>query len=219
MNYYPVLFYLDLNNQIIMTEGILVAIIGGGVAITTALLSNNEFIKKLFSKKKQPMEHDIEISNFINQQLSNLLYETSSNRVWILNMTNGGVFVPTGKSYKKMNMTFELTAPGIQSVKNDFQDLPIYFFGQVIEKLIKEEYFFIDNFNGINIDPSLKNIRLNDNTKSLYCAAIKNKDGLICSILGISFEEELIRYSEEQKEKVTAYSNIISGLMMSLLAK
>ncbi len=208
-----------------MDAGVQIAIITGIATILATAI--NKYGPQIFAfitrknkneKYSKEIQADAEISNFINQQLNNLLYETSADRVFVLNITNGGVLVPTKKSFKKINMTFEILAPNVSSVKSYFQDIPIYFFSCPINKLKEKSSLIVEDFKDISDDSSIKGMVLEHDTRAMFCSAIKNKDGVICAILGVSFNEPKKFDNEEETDKITAYSNIISGLMMSLLA-
>jgi hypothetical protein len=189
-----------------MTNEVLIAIVGGVVAIVTALLSNTELVKTLFNKwfiNKKEKTSEV-IDDLIMSQMNDLLYETSSDRVWVMNIFKG-----------KIKMSFEKVAPGITPIKEGFQDLHAYFFSCPIQKLKEEEHYFVGDFNNLVNDSSIKEMALNNDTQATYCATIKDKNSLLSGVLGVSYSTPK-EYDDDDMEKVKSYSNIISGLLMGI---
>ena len=107
-------------------------------------------IKAHLDRKKSPSDmvaDAVEIGNLVTAKIEHIKEEFNADRVWIAQFHNGGHFYPTGKSIAKFSVFYETVKVGIQSIQNNFQNIPVNLFSKSINQLLENSIIEIYDYN------------------------------------------------------------------------
>jgi len=129
--------------------------------------------KYLNSKKSiDPLRDAAEHGEIICDLLDKILDETGLDRVWITQFHNGGHFYPTGKSIQKFSMIYESVSADADSIRQNFQNIPINLFNKSINHLLDNDKIIIVDYKDSEIPTyGLKYLAEETGCKSSYMFA------------------------------------------------
>lgn len=172
------------------------------------------------SKKVDLLTEAVEHSDIVNYVLDGILEEKGVDRAWILQFHNGGHYYPTGKSIQKFSMFFEVVKHAKDSVRLQYQNIPVNLFSKSLSQIVKTGEVIIPDYKDDEIATyGLKYIAEENGTKSSYLFAIKNPEGRIIGVLGIEYtgRKKELEHNTIQELKLSAAT--LGGILMNHLKK
>lgn len=172
------------------------------------------------SKKVDLLTEAVEHSDVVNYVLDGILEEKGVDRAWILQFHNGGHYYPTGKSIQKFSMFFEVVKHAKDSVRLQYQNIPVNLFSKSLSQIVKTGEVIIPDYKDDEIATyGLKYIAEENGTKSSYLFAIKNPEGRIIGVLGIEYtgRKKELEHNTIQEFKLSAAT--LGGILMNHLKK
>jgi len=202
---------MDISILIGIGSAILTSIIGP-IAVHLVKLKTDKSSNK--DSMKESLEHNLLIENKIEE----IKDKYSVDRVWLAQFHNGGYFYPTGKSIQKFSICFEIVDKEVNSIQQNFQNIPISLFSKSINKLLEDNIASIPDYNDDKANSyGLKYIAEETGCKSGYLFAIKSIEGRFIGILGIDYVKEINKLSEENITSLAIEASSIGGVLMSHL--
>jgi hypothetical protein len=179
-------------------------------------------IKTYWEKKNKPdmVKDTLKVSELVMSKIEHIREEFEADRVWITQFHNGGHFYPTGKSMAKFSMIYECVAPGVASIQQNFQNIPVNLFSRSINHLLQNETIEIPDFKNEEISTyGLKYIAEDTGCKSGYAFAIKTIDDKFIGTLGIDFTKKKNKLDVESINHLSVQASSIGGVLMGYLNK
>jgi hypothetical protein len=180
-------------------------------------------IKAHLDSKKSPSDmvaDAVEIGNLVTTKIEHIKDEFSADRVWVAQFHNGGHFYPTGKSIAKFSVFYETVKVGIQSIQNNFQNIPVNLFSKSVNELLENDIIEIHDFKDEKIPTfGLKYIAEESGCKSGYLFAIKSIDGKFIGTLGLDFTKRKTKLDIESINHLAVHASAIGGVLMTHLQK
>lgn len=180
-------------------------------------------LKHFYEKRKAKPDmvvEALELSERVVTKLDHIKEEFDADRVWITQFHNGGHFYPTGKSIAKFSIVYETVGPGVNSVQNNFQNIPVSLFSKSINHLLESDIICIADFKDETIAThGLKYIAEESGCKSGYLFAIKTIDDKFIGTLGLDFTKKKTKLSTEDVRHLTNHATAIGGELASHLVK
>ena len=180
-------------------------------------------IKAHLDRKKSPSDmvaDAVEIGNLVTAKIEHIKEEFNADRVWIAQFHNGGHFYPTGKSIAKFSVFYETVKVGIQSIQNNFQNIPVKLFSKSINQLLENSIIEIYDYKDETIPTfGMKYIAEESGCKSGYLFAIKSIDGKFIGTLGLDFTKRKTKLDIESINQLAIHASAISGVLMTHLQK
>ena len=162
----------------------------------------------------------VEIGNLVTAKIEHIKEEFNADRVWIAQFHNGGHFYPTGKSIAKFSVFYETVKVGIQSIQNNFQNIPVNLFSKSINQLLENSIIEIYDYKDETIPTfGMKYIAEESGCKSGYLFAIKSIDGKFIGTLGLDFTKRKTKLDIESINQLAIHASAISGVLMTHLQK
>lgn len=191
-----------------MTQ-IVVAFIVGVFGPITVLL-----IKHLLTRKKDTLQEAFIQAEEVNDRLQELLENYQADRIYINQFHNGGHFYPTGKSIQKFSMFYEITSNAKDSVKMQYQNIPVYLFSKSLASLTKESFIAIPDYKNETIATcGLKYLAEEHGTKSSYIFGIYNLNDKLIGVLGIDYTKRKHTLSAEELVDLRLEAASIGGAL------
>lgn len=194
---------------------LIIAFVTGVISPITILLFKNWLDKK---KKPDMVADTLELGEVVTHKIEEIREELSADRVWLLQFHNGGHFYPTGKSMAKFSMIYETVNIHVNSIQNNFQNIPVSLFSKSINELLKNEIIEIPDFKDETISTfGLKYIAEESGCKSGYLFAIKSIDDKFIGILGVDYTGEKTNLTDETINRLSIKATSIGGVLMNHL--
>lgn len=194
---------------------LIIAFITGVISPITILLLKNWLEKK---KKPDMVADTLELGEVVTHKIEEIREEISADRVWLVQFHNGGHFYPTGKSMAKFSMIYETVNVSVNSIQNNFQNIPVSLFSKSINELLKNDVIEIPDFKDETISTfGLKYIAEESGCKSGYLFSIKSIDDKFIGILGIDYTGIKTNLSDDTINRLTVKASSIGGVLMSHL--
>jgi hypothetical protein len=193
------------------------------VAIASALITGIlgpiivRWVLHLLAKRKEKpdmVQDALAISEIVYSKIEQLKEEVEADRIWITQFHNGGHFYPTGKSIAKFSMIYEVVEAGVNSIQNNFQNIPVSLFSKSTNQLLENDIIEIPNFKDSEATTfGLKYIAEESGCKSGYLFAIRSIDNKFIGILGVDFVKTKTKLDEEQVQYLTLQATAIGGVL------
>lgn len=189
-----------------------------GVLGPVAVLAVREYLQS--KKSKDPLRDATESGEVICEILDNILEETGLDRVWITQFHNGGHFYPTGKSIQKFSMIYEVVTTDADSIRQNFQNIPINLFNKSINHLLDNDKIVIIDYKNESISTyGLKYLAEETECKSSYMFALKNIHGKMIGVLSVEAVKRKKEISEESYEYLKTSATQIGIILDEYLRK
>lgn len=186
-----------------MSSEIIVAFITGVLGPICVILVRSYLSK--FKKKPDQVKEALKVSELVNHKLESIQEDTKADRVWVTQFHNGGNFYPTGKSMTKFSIIYEVVGPSAQSVRSNFQNIPVNLFSKSINYLFDHNFISIPDYKDETIAThGLKYVAEDTGCKSGYLFAIKSIEDKFVGVLGVDFT----------KRKTTLSGDVIQDLLV-----
>jgi len=168
---------------------------------------------KIF-KKKDPVAESVKNNILIEHKLEEVLHEFEADRVYLLQFHNGGNFYPTGKSIPKFSVFYEKNLPGITSMQERFQNIPVSIFGKFFNYLSENDVSYYYDLKRTPTD-ELESRGYNRETdaKSTYCASIKTIDDKFMGVLVVHFTKRKRILSEDKIKDIQIHAASIGAAL------
>ena len=188
------------------------------VALFTTLIAPIivEYIKnKFFAKSKpDPLINELEYSNIIVDELTDIRKQLTSDRCWIIMFHNGGHFLHSNRSMQKFSVMFESTSPGTSTVSGLFTNVPVSLYTKSVQEHITNGHIYIPDYENPSIETfGLKNMSEATGTKSSYSVALFDIATKQCiGLLGIDYID-LTYLNQLQLDELNNRASKISGYL------
>jgi len=169
---------------------------------------------KTTGKKPDTLKKELQLSKIVDEKLLEIQENNGADRVWITQFHNGGYFYPTGKSIQKFSMIYEVCAPGVATIQNNFQNIPINLFNRSINYVMEEDVMCIPDFKD-ETKPSygLKYLAQETGCKSAYGFALRTIDGKFVGMLGIDYVKHKKQLTQHQLDEILYVAAALGGLI------
>ena len=195
--------------------GIIIAFITGVIGPILVL-----YIKSKLEKKEKPdmVKETLRVAELVTNKIEHIKEEFNADRVWITQFHNGGNFYPTGKSMAKFSIMYETVHPGVNSVQNNFHNIPVNLFSKSINRLLSDDVIEISDFKDDAISTyGLKYIAEDTGCKSEYLFAIKTIDDKFIGTLGLDYTKRKTKLDMESIKNLQVYATALGGVLMTHL--
>jgi hypothetical protein len=171
-------------------------------------------------KEKDPIKDAAVSGEVICKILDQILDETGLDRVWITQFHNGGHFYPTGKSIQKFSMIYESVSTNADSIRHNFQNIPINLFSKSINRLLDYGRITIVDYKDEEIPTyGLRYLAEETNCKSSYMFALKNINGKMIGVLSVEATRRKKDLSDDVYNNINAHAAQIAILLDTYLRK
>lgn len=171
-------------------------------------------IKQYFEKRKDTLKETFEQAEDISNSLQRLLETYNADRIYINQFHNGGHFYPTGKSIQKFSMFYELTSSAKDSIKMQYQNIPVYLFSKSLAQLAKDTYIAIPDYKDETIATcGLKYLAEEHGTKSSYIIGIYNINDKLIAVLGLDYTKRKHTLTSEELVELRLEATAIGGVL------
>jgi len=162
------------------------------------------------SKRRNDFNITIDIQQKINDTLNKLQSQYDLDRIWIAQFHNGGNFYPGNKSMKKMSATFESTKAGVSTDFMKLQNLPVSFFSSVLQRMNENQSGVIIETDETS-DNAFKDFWLHRGVVRSYMFPIICLEGDFIGVLGVDFNSDIGKLSDELYMELEVESKILAG--------
>jgi len=195
-----------------MSSEIIVAFITGVLGPICVLLVRS-YLAKL-KKKLDPVKEALKIGESVTHKIEEIQESTKADRVWVTQFHNGGNFYPTGKSMTKFSVIYEVVSPSTQSIRSNFQSIPVNLFSKSINYLFEHNFIAIPDYKDETIAThGLKYIAEDTGCKSGYLFAIKSIDDKFVGVLGLDFTKRKTNLSSEIIQDLLIDATSLGGVL------
>jgi hypothetical protein len=199
-----------------MTTELAVALISSVSTAIIGPIAVHLVKERLEKKKKDTFRESLAENNLVVNKIEYIKEIYEADRVWLLQFHNGGNFYPTGKSIQKFSMCYEVVEQGIESIQQNFQNIPISLFSKSINQLLDTNIIAVSDFKDEKIPTyGLKYIAEENGCKSSYIFAIKSIDNKFIGILGVDFVKRKTNLSIEDINELFNEATSIGGVLHS----
>jgi hypothetical protein len=178
---------------------------------------------QLYTNKKvntDLIKESLETNVLVENKIDSIKEKYKADRVWIAQFHNGGHFYPTGKSIQKFSMFYETVSLGTNSVKMNFQNIPVSLFSRSINELSEHDEIIIPDFENKTIETyGLQYIADGNECKSTYLFAIRTIEGRFIGIACIDYVHDKVKLNEDEISHLSLEVTTIGGVLMGLLNK
>lgn len=190
------------------TSSIIVAVIT--VWVKSRIDASREDKKK--HEDERVKTEDLGEMIYINDFLDEIRTSYNFDRVSICQFHNGGKFF-NGKSMKKFSMTYETTAPGIEKIKRNYQNILVSEFPRLFSALLQTD--FIKIYDDTLEFPQLKREMQNNGITLAIKIAIRGLKGDLVGFITCHMIGDLVNHIENyHAEDFTDKANKISGYLL-----
>ena len=199
-----------------MSTEVIVAFITGVLGPVTLVYVKNWLEKR--KVKPDMVNETLKVSELVTTKLEHIKEEFHPDRVWITQFHNGGHFYPTGKSMAKFSLIYEVVSPGVQSVQQNFQNIPVNLFSKSINQLLENDIITIQDYKDeTTATYGLKYFAEETGCKSSYLFSIKTIEGKFIGTLGLEYTKKKTKLDMESINHLSIHSATLGGVLMSHL--
>jgi hypothetical protein len=171
-------------------------------------------------RTKDPIKDAASNGEIICKILDQVLDETGLDRVWITQFHNGGHFYPTGKSIQKFSMIYEAVNAEAESIRQNFQNIPINLFSKSINRLLDHDRIIIVDYKDEETATyGLRYLAEETGCRSSYMFALKNIDGKMIGVFSAEATKRKKDLSDEEYDSLKTHAAQIGVLLDTYLRK
>lgn len=201
-----------------MSTEVIVAFITGVLGPVTLVYVKNWLEKR--KVKPDMVNETLKVSELVTTKLEHIKEEFHPDRVWITQFHNGGHFYPTGKSMAKFSLIYEVVSPGVQSVQQNFQNIPVNLFSKSINQLLENDIITIQDYKDeTTATYGLKYVAEETGCKSSYLFSIKTIEGKFIGTLGLEYTKKKTKLDMESINHLSIHAATLGGVLMSHLTE
>lgn len=195
-----------------MSSEIIVAFITGVLGPICVILIKS-YLAKL-KKKPDPVKEALKLSELVTHKIEEIQESTKADRVWVTQFHNGGNFYPTGKSMTKFSIIYEVVGPSAQSVRSNFQNIPVNLFSKSINYLFEHNFIAIPDYKDETVAThGLKYVAEDVGCKSGYLFAIKSIEDKFVGVLGLDFTKRKTNLPTEVIQELLIDASSLGGVL------
>ena len=199
-----------------MSTEVIVAFITGVLGPVTLVYVKNWLEKR--KVKPDMVNETLKVSELVTTKLEHIKEEFHPDRVWITQFHNGGHFYPTGKSMAKFSLIYEVVSPGVQSVQQNFQNIPVNLFSKSINQLLENDIITIQDYKDeTTATYGLKYVAEETGCKSSYLFSIKTIEGKFIGTLGLEYTKKKTKLDMESINHLSIHAATLGGVLMAHL--
>lgn len=142
--------------------------------------------------------------------LKRLIKTLDADRAYIFEFHNGNYF-SSGLPMQKFTCTYEVVEDGISAECHNPGEYRVSNFNEYIMNIIKQRDFIIEDVDGMQEKPLLKNLLIQKGVKSLYNFPIRDIKDKTIGFIGVDFVKENIKLSEENINQLRAAAKLVTG--------
>lgn len=176
-------------------------------------------VKYFLDKKKEKpdmIKETLKVSELVVDKLEEIREKYKADRVWVTQFHNGGHFYPTGKSIAKFSMIYETVDVNVNSIQQNFQNIPVNLFSKSINQLLDNDVISIADFKDIKIATyGLKYIAETTECKSSYLFAIKTIDDKFIGTIGLDYTKKKTKLDDTAIIELERYATSLGGVLMT----
>lgn len=202
-----------------MSDGVVIAIISSITSLIIAFLTvvvktwmDNKKLQKKAESDECMKTEDIGDMMYVQEFLENLRKEFHFDRVGICQFHNGGKFFK-GHSMKKFSMSYESTAPGIEKVKRNIQNIMVSEFPHLVNGLLTHDNITL-NQTSEGYPNTTRDMVVTGVILSIYIPIRGLTGDLGGFIVCQNITEHNIKIDEDVLEDMTNMANQISGYLI-----
>lgn len=193
------------------------------LAIITAflgpvLVTRYKFYLESKRKKEDPVVSSMKSNLLIDEQLEEIKEELKSCRVWISQFHNGGNFYPTGTSIQKFSIFYEHLKPGVTSIGDVYNNIPVSLFTKPFIHLYENKEILIPSYPKDD-EFGLSVFAEGTNSKSAYVFALFSLQGEFIGNLGVEYCSRPKKLNKDQLEYLRDKSITVGTLLSTYLYK
>jgi hypothetical protein len=118
----------------------------------------------------------------------------------------------------KFSMIYETVSIKVNSIQNNFQNIPVSLFSKSINELLKNDVIEIIDFKDETIATfGLKYIAEESGCKSGYLFSIKSIDDKFIGILGVDYTGKKTKLNDDTINRLSIKATSIGGVLMNHL--
>jgi hypothetical protein len=171
-------------------------------------------------KTKDPIKDAAVSGEVICKILDQIIDETGLDRVWIAQFHNGGHFYPTGKSIQKFSMIYEAVSTNADSIRHNFQNIPINLFSKSINRLLDYDRIIIVDYKDEETSTyGLRYLAEETGCRSSYMFALKNIDGKMIGVLSAEATKRKKDLNDDEYDSLRVHAAQIGILLDTYLRK
>lgn len=197
-----------------MSGDIIIAFLTGILGPVILVLLKNYLDKK--KTKPDIIKDTLQVSTLVTGHIEAIREKFKADRVWITQFHNGGNFYPTGKSIAKFSVIYETVDYDVDSIQNNFRNIPVNLFSKSVNQLLTNNKIIITDFNDEKVQTyGLKYIAETTDCKSGYLFAIKTIDDKFIGTLGLDYTKKITLLKPQAIAELEKESMLLGGVLMS----
>lgn len=172
----------------------------------------------LDKKKNKPdiIKDTLQVSTLVTSHIEEIREKFKADRVWITQFHNGGNFYPTGKSIAKFSVIYETVDYNVDSIQNNFRNIPVNLFSKSVNQLLTNNKIVISDFNDEKVQTyGLKYIAETTDCKSGYLFAIKTIDDKFIGTLGLDYTKKITQLKPQSIAELEKEAMLLGGVLMT----
>jgi hypothetical protein len=181
------------------------------VFITIISFVFKDSIHHIATKAKDPVKSQLEMSQRVNDKLSEVLEMADGSRVYIFQFHNGVTYY-TGQHAQRFTCTYEIVGKGISREANNLQNLQVSIFSWWISEVLKGNMVYSD-INEMSDYTTMITLK-QQGIESVICYPIIHQ-GKVVGIIGIDYVNRPTNIvdNEEFREWFSGVSNNIGTIL------
>jgi hypothetical protein len=118
----------------------------------------------------------------------------------------------------KFSLIYEVVSPGVQSVQQNFQNIPVNLFSKSINQLLENDIITIQDYKDeTTATYGLKYVAEETGCKSSYLFSIKTIEGKFIGTLGLEYTKKKTKLDMESINHLSIHAATLGGVLMSHL--
>ena len=179
------------------------------VVLVKAQLDNSK-------KKEDPITEAVVNANLVNDELEKIMETHSADRVWLAQFHNGGHYYPTGKSIQKFSIFFEFVKYSKDSLRLNFQNIPVNLFSKAFAKILSDDYLVIPDYKNEELPTyGLKYVADESGAKSSYIFGVRNVQDKLIAMLAVEYTTRKKPLSQEDIISLRLEAAKLGGVIMN----
>lgn len=164
-------------------------------------------------KKKDPVVSDVEVCKRTYEYLRTMLLDMGADRITVFQFHNGGKFY-SGRNIQKMSVSFEEATRGISYTREGRVNLPVSYYSDFLDNLIKSEKYVVENFDGQEAN-HVRKLFSEGGPMSLFCIPVWSIDDKLIAVLCVEYVRQKVAKDELNSKSDVLYNeaNKLSGYL------
>lgn len=178
--------------------------------------------KQLLARKKlarkDTIAEELKYSKQVLVKIEEIKDKFQADRVWISQFHNGGHYIPGNRSVQKFSIFYEVLGPGVDSIKMQFQNIPVALFAASTSRIYEKNYVAIPDYKDSTVENyGLKYVAEETGAKSFYGFAIFCIENKLTGVLGIEYTKRKKDLDPEEIQELEIEAAQIGGVLVNFL--